>query len=403
MRMLRASVKEFQLLQAFNPLTVDAAYRVLRFLSNDPTGLMAHGLVSLAGLLMNPLVNHQRFLSRKPDSQREETTFSGGLLLHSHTARRDMLHALDRPELPGWFFDIHTATFVPFALRELPEIVYICNEGFGREKFFTSDLNNRIVTGDWEGSMVILKWNDANLINKHQSLTPRPDSLVLNLLEANDTEAFIQSFVPEGVRYGIGSARTSVFFDTIYNALLGGFFHDPTFIANLRVGASRYYLLKLANKCFLSVNKLTGFFCRMKPGISQQIFDETFRSNIDPTRYYCTLDVFELNRILSQKLGKFIRRYRKKAASLHSRPAAEFQMVHEIFDAFYLEIRICTAAEAAGSGAIGQEIHSLPFDRTILPEPLNENDLSLRILSYAPPEQRPDFYRSLDFENSPEV
>jgi hypothetical protein len=80
--------------------------------------------------------------------------------------------------------------------------------------------------------MVILKWNGANLINKHQSLTPRPDSLVLNLLRANDTEAFIQAFVPEGVRYGIGSARTSVLFDTIYNALLGGFFHAPLGSAN---------------------------------------------------------------------------------------------------------------------------------------------------------------------------
>jgi hypothetical protein len=400
MRMLRASLKEFQLLQAFNPLTVDAAYRILRFLNNDTTALMAHGLVSLVTLLMNPLVNHQRFLFRRQNSQREETTFSGGLLLHSHTAWRDMLHALHKPELPGWFFDIHTSTFVPFALPELPEIVYICNEGFGREKFFTSDLNSRIVTGDWEGSMVILKWNDANLINKHQSLTPRPDSLVLNLLQANDTEAFIQTFVPEGVRYGIGSARTSVLFDTIYNALLGGFFHDPTFIANLRVGASRYYLLKLANKRFLSVNKLTGFFCRTKPAISQQIFDETFRSSIHPTHHYCTLDIFELNRILSQKLGKFIRGYHRKAVSRHDR-AVDFQMVHEIFDAFYLEIRICTAAEADDSGTVGQQIHYLPFDRTILPEPLNENDLSLRILSYAPSLQSPDFYRSLDFGNSP--
>jgi hypothetical protein len=91
---------------------------------------MAHGLVSLVTLLMNPLVNHQRFLFRRQNSQREETTFSGGLLLHSHTAWRDMLHALHQPELPGWFFDIHTSTFVPFAPRELSEIVYICNEGF---------------------------------------------------------------------------------------------------------------------------------------------------------------------------------------------------------------------------------------------------------------------------------
>jgi hypothetical protein len=37
MRMLRASLQEFQLLQAFNPLTVDAAYRILRFLNNDTT------------------------------------------------------------------------------------------------------------------------------------------------------------------------------------------------------------------------------------------------------------------------------------------------------------------------------------------------------------------------------
>ena len=403
MRFLRASLKEFQFLQAFNPLTVDTAYRILPFLRNDATGLIAHGLLSLVSLLMNPLVNHRRFSSRSHKSQRDETTFSGGLLLHSHTARRDMLHALHRPESPGWFFDIHTSTFAPFALHELPEIAYICNEGFGREKFFTGDLNNRILTGDWEGSMVILNWNDTNLINRHQSLTPRPDSLVLNLLQANDTEAFIQSFVPEGVRYGIGSARTSVLFDTIYNAILGGFFHDPTFIGNLRVGASRYYILKLANKRFLSVNKLTGFFCRTKPAISQQIFDETFRENVHPAHHYCTLDIFELNTILYQKLARFIRRYRKEARSPDGLVAVNCQMVHKIFDSFYIEVRICTAADADDPGTRGQEVHYLPLNRKILPEPLNENDLSLRILSHAPSEQTPYLYKSLDFGNSPGI
>src|ERR1700730_5611332 len=107
MRFLRANDEEFNLLQRLSPLSVETVSRLLPFLRNDNSGLTIQGLVSLVNLLMAPLVNHQRFLFNSETFEREEATLSGGLLLHSHTARRDMLHALHMPETPGWFFDIH--------------------------------------------------------------------------------------------------------------------------------------------------------------------------------------------------------------------------------------------------------------------------------------------------------
>jgi hypothetical protein len=135
----RANFEEFKLLQRLNPLSVEKLSHILPILPTDHSGLILHGLVSLVNLPMAPLVNHTRFIFDSDTAEREEATLSGGLLLHSHTALRDMLHALHEPESPGWFFDVHTSTFVPFAVRELPEIVYICNEAFGRETFFTDD------------------------------------------------------------------------------------------------------------------------------------------------------------------------------------------------------------------------------------------------------------------------
>jgi hypothetical protein len=135
----RANFEEFKLLRRLNPLSVEKLSHILPILPTDHSGLILHGLVSLVNLPMAPLVNHTRFIFDSDTAEREEATLSGGLLLHSHTALRDMLHALHEPESPGWFFDVHTSTFVPFAVRELPEIVYICNEAFGRETFFTDD------------------------------------------------------------------------------------------------------------------------------------------------------------------------------------------------------------------------------------------------------------------------
>jgi hypothetical protein len=350
MGVLSPDQSEFDAIIKLNPLRPSQLAEIYPFLKEDPTSLASYGLHGLINLLMAPLYNSQHFLCDHYEADNVENTLSGGFLAHSHTALRDMLHLQRSPLEMGWFFDRHSGFFSPLKLADLAEILYVCNEAFGTAPFLSDHLNHSIVPGHWEGSLVGIAQNDQLYINRHQCLTPRPDNITLNLLGAIDVEGFLQHFMPENVRYGIGSARQSTIFDSIYNALLGAAIGKAGFIYNYRVGAGRYYTLKLAEGRYLSINKLTGFICRMKPSASKIIFGDTLKNyqlgKQEPLDL--KMNIFALNQWLYQQMQPYIEEFRanysiQNVQDLH---VANHKMMQSLFEAEFIEIRLCTAEEA---------------------------------------------------------